>query len=113
MSIADLSRVERNRCLLLLTAVLLWTPVLPRRLPLCCQVLSLMAPMSRSRDFFSLESVDARSAYPAVLIPGCFSTLPLHASCALEDTASALCSLIRQDLPGLLEVVENILTKTH
>ena len=47
---------------LLSAAVILWSPLLLKSLPLCCWMLSLMAPMSPARDPFPLESVDARSA---------------------------------------------------
>ena len=50
------------RCTLLSTAALCCSSVLPKLLPLCCQVLSLMAIASPSRDVSSLESVGALEA---------------------------------------------------
>jgi len=54
------------------------TSLLPKLLPLCCQVLSLMAAMKAARDGFSLESSDALSAgalgfMPRILV---LTTLP-------------------------------------
>ena len=53
--------VRRNLQLLSTTGVCC-SSVLPKLLPLCCQVLCLMAPMRTSRDLFAADSVDALSA---------------------------------------------------
>lgn len=50
------------KCRLLSITAFCCRSLSPKSSPLCSRVLSLMAPVSHSRDFSSLESVDARTA---------------------------------------------------